>query len=68
MTANSANCCDCKPSPMQVVVVIYPDIFLLDLAGPLAVFSWAKERGDGALGYKVAITSLPAAASRRTRP
>lgn len=42
----------------QVVFVIYPDIFLLDLAGPLAVFSWAKTRGAESLAYDVAIVSL----------
>ncbi len=43
---------------MQVAFVIYPDIMLLDLAGPLEVFSWARHRGEGALAYEIAITSL----------
>lgn len=42
--------------PAQLIFVIYPEIALLDLAGPLQVFTWAR-RPDGAYGYKVAIVS-----------
>lgn len=42
--------------PAQLVFVIYPQIALLDLAGPLQVFAWAR-RPDGVLGYEVAIVS-----------
>ncbi|MEM6680319.1 MAG: helix-turn-helix domain-containing protein [Pseudomonadota bacterium] len=42
--------------PHRLVFVIYPEIALLDLAGPLQVFAWAR-RPDGTLGYEVAIVS-----------
>ena len=42
--------------PAQLVFVIYPQIALLDLAGPLQVFAWAR-RLDGELGYEVSIVS-----------
>lgn len=42
--------------PARLVFVIYPQIALLDLAGPLQVFAWAR-REDGALGYAVSIVS-----------
>lgn len=58
MTANSAKIGDRERAPLPVTFVIYPDIFLLDLAGPLAVFSWARHRGTGALAYETAITSV----------
>ncbi|MEL6236091.1 MAG: helix-turn-helix domain-containing protein [Pseudomonadota bacterium] len=37
--------------------MIYPQIALLDLAGPLQVFAWARRNGVGALCYDVAILS-----------
>ena len=42
---------------MRAVFVIYPDVSLLDLAGPLQVFAWARQRGDGALAYDVSIAA-----------
>ena len=42
--------------PARLVFVIYPQIALLDLAGPLQVFAWAR-RQDGELGYEVSIVS-----------
>ena len=57
MTTFSAKSCDISRSPRPVVFVIYPDIVLLDLAGPLEVFSWARHQGTGALAYETAITS-----------
>ncbi len=43
---------------MEVVFVIYPDISLLDLAGPLQTITWAKEHGTDRLGYQSTIVSL----------
>ncbi|MEM9342182.1 MAG: helix-turn-helix domain-containing protein [Pseudomonadota bacterium] len=42
----------------QVVFVVFPEISLLDLAGPLQVFAWARHAGTGALAYDVANVSL----------
>ncbi|MEM9356700.1 MAG: helix-turn-helix domain-containing protein [Pseudomonadota bacterium] len=58
MTSVSARTLDSSLEPLQVVFVIYPDIVLLDLAGPLSVFSWARHRDSETLAYQVAITSL----------
>lgn len=58
MTTFCAKIGDGEPAPLPVIFVIYPDIVLLDLAGPLAVFSWARRGGTGALAYETAITSL----------
>ncbi|MEM9104670.1 MAG: helix-turn-helix domain-containing protein [Pseudomonadota bacterium] len=58
MTSYSAKTPDGPKDRLPVVFVIYPDIVLLDLAGPLSVFSWARWNGTGALGYETAITSL----------
>ncbi|MEO1679318.1 MAG: helix-turn-helix domain-containing protein [Pseudomonadota bacterium] len=41
----------------QIMFVIYPGIALLDLAGPLQVFSWAREPGTDQLGYHTRILS-----------
>lgn len=57
MTTFSAKASDEQRSPLQVVFVIYPDIALLDLAGPLQVFAWARKQGTGELAYKTAIAS-----------
>lgn len=58
MPSFSANIAKRLNPPLQVLFVIYPDIVLLDLAGPLQVFSGARRRTDGMLGYQTAITSL----------
>ena len=42
---------------MQVVFVIYDNIVLLDLAGPLQVFAGARRADSKALAYDTAITS-----------
>lgn len=57
VTTFSAKASDVQRSPLQVVFVIYPDIALLDLAGPLQVFAWARKQGTGELAYKTAIAS-----------
>lgn len=41
----------------QIVFVVYPEIALLDLAGPLQVFVWARTKDTGALGYRASIVS-----------
>lgn len=43
---------------MPVLFVVYPDIVMLDLAGPLQVFAWARHAGDGPLAYTTAVVSL----------
>ncbi|MEO1456038.1 MAG: GlxA family transcriptional regulator [Pseudomonadota bacterium] len=44
------------PLPAKLVFVIYPEISLLDLAGPLQVFAWAR-CAMGQPGYEIAIVS-----------
>lgn len=58
MTAFSAKDVVRQSLPRSVVFIVYPDIVLLDLAGPLEVFSWARHGGTGALAYETAIVSL----------
>ena len=50
MTSNSAK-------PRAVVFVIYPDIVLLDLVGPLQVFSHAIDPATGRPGYHCTVVS-----------
>ena len=56
MTSFSAN--PHAPPPRQVVFVVYPDIVLLDLVGPLQVFSHAPDPSRGAEGYACTVASL----------
>ena len=58
MTSLSANSDGDKPEPLLVLFVVYPNIVLLDLAGPLQVFAGARRKSDGDLAYETAITSL----------
>ena len=44
--------------PCSVVFVVYPDIKLLDLAGPLQVFADAGEDSDGPGPYKISVASM----------
>lgn len=44
--------------PRLVVFVVYPDIVLLDLVGPLQVFSHAIDPKTGTNGYTCAVASL----------
>lgn len=44
--------------PKQVVFVVYPDIVLLDLVGPLQVFTHARHQSGESSAYKTAIVSL----------
>ena len=50
MTPNSAK-------PRHVAFVIYPDIVLLDLVGPLQVLSHALDPETGAPGYTCHVVS-----------
>ncbi|MFK7750915.1 MAG: GlxA family transcriptional regulator [Sedimentitalea sp.] len=45
-------------TPKLVLFVVYPNIVLLDLVGPLQVFSHALETETGANGYVCAVASL----------
>lgn len=58
MPSFSAKDEDDPQTPFQVVFVVYPDIVLLDLAGPLQVFARARRPGTGNRGYETTITSL----------
>ncbi|MDJ0686322.1 MAG: helix-turn-helix domain-containing protein [Alphaproteobacteria bacterium] len=40
-----------------VVFVVFPNISLLDLAGPLQVFSWARSSGSDPLAYETEVVS-----------
>lgn len=51
MTSNSAK-------SRNVVFVIYPDIVLLDLVGPLQVFSHALDPATGQPGYNCTVVSM----------
>ncbi|MCV3273755.1 GlxA family transcriptional regulator [Roseobacter sinensis] len=48
---------DDSQTPHQIVFVVYPEIALLDLAGPLQVFAWARCKNTGALAYQPSIVS-----------
>lgn len=43
--------------PRLVLFIVYPDIVLLDLSGPLQVFSHAVDQATGANGYTCAVAS-----------
>ena len=44
--------------PHQIVFVVYPEITVLDLAGPLQVFSDAPRNGPNVPPYKIDIVSV----------
>ncbi|MEL6979351.1 MAG: helix-turn-helix domain-containing protein [Pseudomonadota bacterium] len=50
MPANSAK----APSPLTVALIVYDDVKLLDVAGPLQVFSDAR-RQDGSAAYRLSL-------------
>ncbi len=58
MASFSAKAQNSACNPKQVVFVVYPNIVLLDLVGPLQVFSHAIDQKTGAHGYECAVTSL----------
>lgn len=46
------------PEPMNVLFVVYPDIVLLDLAGPLQVFTHACRNADHGPAYRTHVASV----------
>jgi transcriptional regulator GlxA family with amidase domain len=45
-------------NPMNVLFIVYPDIVLLDLAGPLQVFTHARQNAQSGPAYKTHVASL----------
>ena len=58
MTSNYAKAHSNSCEPLNVLFVIYPDIVLLDLSGPLQVFTHAKREPNAAQAYQTHIASL----------
>lgn len=58
MASFSAKIAEPADKTRQVVFVVYPDIVLLDLVGPLQVFSHALDPETKANGYACAVTSV----------
>ncbi len=58
MPPNHANLPNPDPDKPNVVFVVYPGIVLLDLVGPLHVFSRACESGTGDLAYNTHVASV----------
>lgn len=58
MTSFYAKTAEQRDSIRQVVFVVYPDIVLLDLVGPLQVFSHALDPDTKTNGYVCAVTSV----------
>jgi len=58
MTSFTAKSGDNESTTKRVVFVVYPNIVLLDLAGPLQVFAGARHSVGGDLAYQTAITSI----------
>ncbi|MFK8036632.1 MAG: GlxA family transcriptional regulator [Hyphomicrobiales bacterium] len=47
-----------SPNPKNVVFIVYPDIVLLDLVGPLQVFTHAREDAKSEPAYKTHVVSF----------
>ncbi len=58
MTSKSAKSKTCDPARRQVIFVVYPDIVLLDLSGPLQVFSHAIDPATGQQGFECQVVSV----------
>ena len=58
MTSFSAKSRKSDDEPRLLVFVVYPNIVLLDLVGPLQVFSHALDPETGTNGYHCAVTSI----------
>ena len=58
MTSKTAKSSASSSNPRLVVFVIYPDIVLLDLVGPLQVFSHAHDQVTLANGYRCRVVSV----------
>lgn len=75
MTSLSANASPDRPDPMNVVFIVYPDIVLLDLVGPLQVFTHTQRDAQAGpayqthviSGYGGSIATQPVRASRAIR-
>lgn len=61
MPTNPAKLHQPQDAPRLVVFVVYPDIVLLDLVGPLQVFSHAPDPSTGKPGYAPAVVSVTGA-------
>ncbi|AXI46485.1 AraC family transcriptional regulator [Sulfitobacter sp. SK012] len=48
---------DKSPSPMNVVFIVYPNIVLLDLVGPLQVFTHARKDAHAGPAYQTHVVS-----------
>lgn len=46
------------PQPMNVVFIVYPDIVLLDLVGPLQVFTHARKNAQSGPAYQTHVVSF----------
>ncbi|MGB0843811.1 MAG: GlxA family transcriptional regulator [Alphaproteobacteria bacterium] len=57
MTSLSAKPSPNKPNPKLVLFIVYPNIVLLDLVGPLQVFSHAMHPESASNGYVCAVAS-----------
>jgi len=58
MTSFSAKSAITPAPSRHIVFVVYPDIVLLDLVGPLQVFSHAIDPATGCNGYTCSVVSL----------
>lgn len=58
MTSFYANLPDHTPEQMNVVFIIYPDIVLLDLVGPLQVFTHARKNARSGPAYQTHVVSF----------
>lgn len=58
MAAKTAKLSPAKSEPKLVVFVVYPDIVLLDLVGPLQVFSHALNSATKRNGYECIVVSV----------
>ncbi len=47
-----------SPDPMNAVFIVYPDIVLLDLVGPLQVFTHARKNSQSGPAYQTYIVSV----------
>lgn len=57
MTSKAAKIVKLTRAKRKVVFIVYPDIVLLDLVGPLQVFSHAPDHATGQAGYDCMVVS-----------
>ncbi len=58
MNDNMTSFCAKSPDPLNVVFIVYPDIVLLDLVGPLQVFTHARRNPQSGPAYQTHVVSL----------